>query len=56
MSECAPGSRCVTVTLSDFCSCYAGTDSERLIDLSPDAFSRLAPLSRGLVRVTVELP
>lgn len=41
--------RTVTVTLSDWCQCY-GT---RLIDLSDDAFSRLAPLSRGLVRVQV---
>ena len=41
--------RSVTVTLSDFCQCF-GT---RLLDLSDDAFARLAPLSRGLVHVTV---
>lgn len=45
--------RCVRVTLSDVCQCYAGTDRERIIDLSDDAFRALAPLSRGLVRVTV---
>lgn len=43
--------RSVVVTLSDFCQCY-GT---RLIDLSDDAFGRLAPLSRGLLRVDVAL-
>jgi hypothetical protein len=36
------------VVLSDWCACR-----DRVIDLSPGAFSRLAPLSRGLVRVTV---
>jgi hypothetical protein len=39
---------CVTVRLTDWCAC-----PKRVIDLSSDAFSRLAPLSRGLVRVTV---
>lgn len=43
------GSACVTVTLSDWCQCY-GT---RLVDLSHEAFARLAPLSRGLVEVRV---
>ena len=47
------GSRCVTVTVRDFCQCYVGTSRERVIDLSPDAFRRLAPLSAGLVKVTV---
>jgi len=41
--------RSVTVTLSDWCQCYGS----RLIDLSDDAFARLAPLSRGLLKVTV---
>lgn len=44
---------CVVVRLVDWCACYKGTARERVIDLSPDAFRRLAPLSRGLVRVTV---
>jgi hypothetical protein len=48
-------SRCVVVSLTDWCQCYRGEDRERLIDLSDDAFARLAPLSRGLVRVTVEV-
>lgn len=47
-------SRCVTVTVRDFCQCYVGTSKERIIDLSPEAFKRLAPLSAGLVHVFVE--
>lgn len=42
-------SSCVTVTVRDFCGCPGG----RVIDLSPAAFRRLAPLSRGLIFVTV---
>ena len=47
--------RSVVVRLSDWCQCYGS----RLIDLSDDAFRRLAPLSRGLIHVRVsgvELP
>jgi hypothetical protein len=47
------GAVCLDVRLSDYCGCLRGTPRERLVDLSPDAFSRLASLSRGLVRVTV---
>jgi hypothetical protein len=43
------GGRSVTVTLSDWCQCYGS----RVIDLSDDAFRKLAPLSKGLLRVTV---
>lgn len=43
------GGRAVVVTVGDFCGCPGG----RVIDLSADAFARLAPLSQGLVRVTV---
>ena len=39
--------RCVVVTLGD------AMRADRLIDLDDDAFARLAPLSRGLLRVTV---
>ena len=46
---------CTAVTLTDWCQCYRGTDTERLIDLPVDAFRELAPLSRGLVMVTVEV-
>lgn len=46
-------SRCVVVRLADWCQCYRGERRERVIDLSDDAFSRLAPLSAGLVRVRI---
>jgi hypothetical protein len=45
--------RCVTVRLVDFCQCLRGQRSERVIDLSPSAFALLAPLSAGLIHVTV---
>lgn len=41
--------RSVVVTVRDFCGC----PGDRIIDLSADAFARLAPLSRGLLPVTV---
>ncbi len=41
--------RSVVVTLSDWCQCYGS----RAIDLSDDAFARLAPLSRGVLHVTI---
>lgn len=44
---------CVRVILSDWCACYPATSRERIIDLSPAAFAVLAPLSRGIVAVTV---
>jgi rare lipoprotein A (RlpA)-like double-psi beta-barrel protein len=45
---CGNGS-CVSVKLIDWCACGGG----RVIDLYSDAFRRLAPLSKGTVRVTV---
>lgn len=42
-------STCFAVVLSDYCGCPGG----RVIDLSSTAFSRLAPLTQGVVRVTV---
>lgn len=50
----APGGSCVVVRLTDWCGCLVD-GRERLIDLPVDAFAQLAPLSRGLVRVTVEV-
>ena len=41
--------RAVAVTLSDWCACPHG----RPLDLYSDAFERLAPLSKGLVKVSV---
>lgn len=44
------GSRCVVVTIID-CNCGPNAN---LIDLYSAAFSRLAPLSRGRIPVTLE--
>lgn len=43
-------SRCTRIVLNDWCLC---SRDRRLVDLSDEAFRRLAPLSRGVVRVTV---
>ena len=41
--------RCVTVRLSDWCLCPGG----RIVDLDRRSFVQLAPLSRGVIPVTV---
>ena len=41
---------CITVHVISFCAC-----GNHVIDLSPYAFKRLAPLSRGIVAVEVEV-
>jgi hypothetical protein len=48
VSVCS-GDTCVRVTLIDWCAC-AG---DRVIDLYGDAYRRLAPLSKGVLRVSV---
>lgn len=48
VAVCA-GDRCVRVTLVDWCACVG----DRVIDLYGDAFRRLAPLSEGVLRVSV---
>lgn len=53
VTVCADGS-CIRLTLNDYCPC--GEKSRRpdkLIDLSDEAFGRLAPLSRGVLRAVV---
>lgn len=50
------GERSVAVKLLDWCQCFKGQRSERLIDLSDGAFAALAPLASGLVRVTITIP
>ena len=40
---------CVTVTLTDWCAC----SGERVVDLDRRDFARLAPLSVGVVAVTI---
>lgn len=46
-------STCIRVMLNDWCQCSFRQADERAIDLSDEAFARLAPLSRGVLRVTV---
>ena len=48
--------RCVSVLISDFCQCYVGTDRERVVDLSRNAFAQLADPSVGVIRVQMEVP
>jgi hypothetical protein len=48
-------SRCLTLYVLDHCQCYVGTEDERLIDLSSNAFRWFAPLSLGKVTVYVEV-
>lgn len=43
------GGRSVAIELVDICRC----PGDRVVDLTSGAFTRLAPLARGLVRVTV---
>lgn len=48
------GGRCVTVLVRDFCACGDRSGHATVIDLSPSAFTALAPLSRGVISVTVK--
>ncbi|CAB4152287.1 RlpA-like protein, double-psi beta-barrel domain containing protein [uncultured Caudovirales phage] len=53
---CARGTtKCVRVWVRDFCGCNGSRrkGDEPIIDLSPTAFARLAPLSRGVIYVDV---
>lgn len=44
------GGHSVVVTLSDWCACRSGN---RVIDLDDKAFQRLAPLSAGIIVVSI---
>lgn len=48
--------RCVAVTLNDWCACGPRRGFDTLLDLSDEAFAYLAPLSRGVLRVAVDIP
>lgn len=44
---------CITTTLTDWCACGSRHGKATLLDLDRRAFARLAPLSAGVVTVTV---
>jgi hypothetical protein len=50
---CSDG-RCVTVKLSDWCACGARHGKPTVIDLSPQAFKQLRPLSAGVITVQIK--
>lgn len=53
---CADGSRCLLLRTRDFCACGPRHGIPTVADLSREAFSYLAPLSDGIVKVTLEWP
>jgi hypothetical protein len=50
------GTRCVEVVLNDWCACSPRHGYATVLDLSDEAFRYLAPLSRGVIRVAVDIP
>lgn len=49
------GDRSIVVRLTDWCACFGRNPAkERIIDLSDDAFAKLAPLSAGVIVVSVQ--
>lgn len=54
VSVCVTGGNCISVALRDFCACRDRNGLPTLIDLPAVDFARLAPLSRGVVAITIE--
>lgn len=46
----------IEVVLNDWCACGPRNGMSTLLDLSDEAFRALAPLSRGVIRVAVDVP
>lgn len=49
--------RCAVLPVADYCGCYWGTASQKVADLSPEAWAAISDsaLSRGVITVTVHL-